>query len=453
MTDFGFEGCGGHGRTGGGQGTVERRGAIAAGLAAACLFAVSSAWTAPGAAAGTGPVRFAAVGGEKDGEVVRRAGGGGWNLERLRRRWFGEDRIRPPGPNAAWRLSDLLAGEAPGFARADGPRPFAFPRDHGPHEAFRTEWWYFTGHLRAAGRAAETAREFGYQLTFFRFGLVPPEEVAGPSPWAARHVYMAHFAVADVTAGAFRAYERLGRGALGIAGSAPGRVWIDEWSLVGPPWPLRLRADAPEYGIDLRLEAGKPIVLQGDRGFSRKSERAASYYYSAPRMPTRGRMRAGDAEYEVRGDSWWDREWGSGTLAPGQAGWDWFALHLDGARELMVYRLRRKDGSTDPFSAGVWVGADGGARSLGASDFSIEVREDWRSPRTGAVYPARWRVRVPAVDLELDLVPRLPDQELVLSIRYWEGAVSVTGTVSGKPATGLGYVELTGYADEAPTVR
>ena len=186
-------------------------------------------------------------------------------MERLRRWWLGEEGGRPPAPNAAWRLSDLLAGEAPGFARAEGPRPFAFPRDHGPHEGFRTEWWYFTGHLRASDGIGKAAREFGYQLTFFRFGLVPPGESAGPSRWAARHVYMAHFAVADVAAGVFRAYERLGRGALGIAGSAPGRVWIDEWSLAGPPWPLRLRAGGPEYGIDLRLAEGKPIVLQGDR--------------------------------------------------------------------------------------------------------------------------------------------------------------------------------------------
>ena len=448
MTSFGLEGRGRNGRTGFGPGTGEGWRPLAAAVAAACLSVASPAWTAPGAR--EEPARFAAVAAEEEG--ARRTGGW-WGMERLRRWWLGEEGGRPPAPNAAWRLSDLLAGEAPGFARAEGPRPFAFPRDHGPHEGFRTEWWYFTGHLRASDGIGKAAREFGYQLTFFRFGLVPPGESAGPSRWAARHVYMAHFAVADVAAGVFRAYERLGRGALGIAGSAPGRVWIDEWSLAGPPWPLRLRAGGPEYGIDLRLAEGKPIVLQGDRGFSRKSDRAASYYYSAPRMPTAGQVRVGGAQYEVRGESWWDREWGSGTLAPDQAGWDWFALQLDGARELMVYRLRRKDGSTDPHSAGVWVGADGGTRLLGASDFSIEVRDEWRSPRTGAVYPARWRVRVPALDLGLDLVPRLPDQELALSIRYWEGAVSAAGAIAGEPAAGLGYVELTGYADGVPAGR
>ena len=380
-------------------------------------------------------------------------GGTWWGREWLRRLGFGRDEAPPPDPGAGWHLADLLSGEAPGFERAERPRPFEFPRDHGPHETFRTEWWYFTGHLRTADPAAAAAREFGYQLTFFRFGLVPPDTALGPSRWAARHVYMAHFALTDLAAGRFRAYERLGRGALDIAGASAERVWIDAWSLSGPPWPLRLRAAGPEYGIDLRLHAGKPIVAQGDRGLSRKSERAASYYYSASRLPTRGRVRVGEREYEVRGESWWDREWGSGTLAPDQVGWDWFALQIDRDRELMVYRLRRKDGVPDPYSAGQWIGADGETLPLGTSDFAIDVLDDWRSPHTGATYPARWRLRVPALDADLVVTPRLADQEVVLSVRYWEGAVTVEGTLSGEPASGLGYVELTGYADGARPAR
>ena len=184
-------------------------------------------------------------------------------MERLRRWWLGEEGGRPPAPNAAWRLSDLLAGEAPGFARAEGPRPFAFPRDHGPHEGFRNR--VVVLHRPPAGvrRDRESGARVRIPAHVLPFRAGASGESAGPSRWAARHVYMAHFAVADVAAGVFRAYERLGRGALGIAGSAPGRVWIDEWSLAGPPWPLRLRAGGPEYGIDLRLAEGKPIVLQG----------------------------------------------------------------------------------------------------------------------------------------------------------------------------------------------
>ncbi len=421
-------------------------------MAARAVLGLSLAVASAGAAAQGGP----AAAGQGDG----------WRgLEWLRGFVPGlrEPRPVPAPPAPAWRLSDLLTGSGSGFARSLAPRPFEFPRDHGPHDAFRTEWWYFTGHLRTA--AAPEARrdggagrhdgaerrEFGYQLTFFRFALAPPGAALGPSPWAARHVYMAHFALTDVAGRTFRAGERLGRGALGIAGAVPGRVWIDDWSMTGPPWPLVLRAATRERAIELRLErGGKPIVAQGERGFSRKSERAASYYYSAPRLPTAGRVRVGDAEYAVRGESWWDREWGSGTLAPGQAGWDWFALHLDGGRELMVYRLRRRDGAADPYGAGVWVGADGGVRRLAASDFAIEARGQWRSPRTGALYPAAWRIRVPALGARLELAPRLPDQELALSVRYWEGAVSVSGQAEGAPAAGLGYAELTGYGEDAP---
>jgi predicted secreted hydrolase len=343
--------------------------------------------------------------------------------------------------------SALGDGGASGFAQAMAPRPFAFPADHGPHPGFRTEWWYYTGHLETA-----TGRRFGFQLTFFRVGLD-----AAPAPrlsaWATSAVAMAHLAVTDVAGRRFHAFERLSRMAMGLAGAAadPFRVWVEDWSVEGPPGtalPMRLRAAAGEVGIDLTLAGGKPVVLQGERGLSRKSGEPgnASYYYSLTRMPARGIVRVGADELAVRGAAWMDREWSTSALGPDQVGWDWFALQLSDGREVMFYQLRRRDGGADPMSAGTVVAADGSTRSLAPEDLRIDVLASWTSPR-GATYPARWRIAVPGEGIDVEATPLLADQELDLTVRYWEGAVELSGTAAGAPVTGRGYVELTGYGE------
>jgi predicted secreted hydrolase len=204
---------------------------------------------------------------------------------------------------------------------------------------------------------------------------------------------------------------------------------------------------AGEVAIDLRVTPAKPIVLQGDRGLSRKSAEPgnASYYYSIPRLATEGTITIGGKAARVRGTSWLDREWSTSALGPDQVGWDWFALQLDDGHELMFYQLRRADGSADPFSAGVWIDSAGRATRLTAQDVTVEVLDRWNSPR-GGIYPARWRLTVPSARLSLEVTPVLADQELDVSVRYWEGAVDVTGTRAGRTAAGVGYVELTGYA-------
>jgi len=335
----------------------------------------------------------------------------------------------------------LSAGDLTGFARAEAPRAFAFPRDHGPHPAFRTEWWYWTGNL-----AAPDGSRFGFQLTFFRTALTPEAPPRG-SAWGAHQVYLAHFAVTDVAGRRFGAWSRTERLALGLAGAEPKpfRVWIDDWEARGEGatgLPVRLRASEGDTAIDLTLESGKPVVLQGERGLSRKGAEPgnASYYYSLTRMPARGSITVGGRRFEVTGLAWMDREWSTSALGAELAGWDWVALQLDDGRELMFYRLRRKDGSADRFSAGAIVDATGSARALSLDDVTLEPVGAWTSPRSGAHYPARWRLRMAGLGLDLEISPVLADQELDVGTRYWEGAVVVAGTVAGR-----GYVEMVGY--------
>ena len=349
----------------------------------------------------------------------------------------------------------LAGGDTAGFARADWVRPLRFPADHGPHPSFRTEWWYYTGNLEA-----DDGRRFGFQLTFFR-SAIRPDTPAVASAWATRQLWMGHFALTDVRAGRFRAFERFDRGALGLAGARaePFRVWIGDWEAAaaeaepaggpGSPWtPVRVRAGAEAAAVDLVLTAAKPVVLQGDRGLSRKGPEPgnASYYYSLTRLAAEGRVMSAGDTVPVTGWAWLDREWSTSALGPELAGWDWFALQLSDGSDLMVYRLRRRDGGTDPFSAGTLVGPGGDAVRLGPDDFVLEATGAWTSPRGGR-YPSGWRVAVPSRGLRLTVEPVLADQELDLTFRYWEGAVAVTGERDGRPVRGRGYVELTGYGE------
>lgn len=359
------------------------------------------------------------------------------------------DRTQQDGQPDAFQVSELLGGADTLHERATTPRPFVFPRDHGPHPGFRTEWWYFTGNL-----TAEDGRELGYQLTFFRSALSDPASfVAGDdedgSRWRTRHAYMAHFAVSDAEASGFRAFERFGRAALGLSGAsaAPFRVWLGNWSAeaVGEEtFPLRLRAEDGDVALDLLLERGKPIVPQGERGLSRKGPEPgnASHYYSLTRMPTTGTIRIGGRAHRVAGASWLDREWSTSALGAGLAGWDWMALQLDDGTELMLYRLRRHDGGTDPFSAGTFVDVDGTTSSLAASDFTMTPLRTW----SAAGYPTTWQVDVPGLRMSARVTAMFEQQELRLAVRYWEGMVRVTGTRAGERIRGRGYLEMTGYA-------
>ena len=344
-------------------------------------------------------------------------------------------------------LARLLGGDGEGFARALTPRLFTFPVDHGPHPEFRNEWWYVTGNLDA-----EDGRRFGYELTIFRFSLSPAEKPS-PSAWRSNQVYIAHLAVTDAEGDRFFVSQRYSRGALGLAGAAsdPFRVWIDDWSIqddTSMPGDWRLTANGDDFGIDVRLRPLKAPVLNGEAGLSQKSAEPgnASYYYSITRLGTEGNVHVDGRDFGVHGLSWLDREWSTSALAPEQVGWDWFALQLSDGSDLMFYQLRTRDGGQDPMTAGTLTGPDGSATHLHADEVSIRVDDEWESP-AGGIYPSAWTLEMPGYSMTLRVSPVIADQELFTTVRYWEGAVDVSGVRDGEKISGRGYVELTGYAE------
>ena len=353
-----------------------------------------------------------------------------------------------PGSKTLTSPARLRLGAAPevAFARATQPRTFHLPDDHGPHFDYQTEWWYYTGNLKT-----KDGHAFGFQLTFFRRGLAPgPPAKTG---LATNQIHFAHFAITEVAAGRHRFAERFSRGALGLAGAtgAPFRLWLEDWSAEATKPDgsgVRLRARDGDLLLDLELEAVKPLVAHGDRGLSPKSDTPgnASYYIGYTRMRAKGRLGGSGAPAEAEGEAWFDHEWSTSALGPKAVGWDWWSLQLSDGRELMFFQIRREDASHEAASGGTLVQADGTTRRLGPDDVRVEVQGVWRSPETDARYPARWRLRVPTEDLDLVVEPLLAAQEMRTSFTYWEGAVRVEGTSGGRPISGQGYVELTGYA-------
>ena len=347
--------------------------------------------------------------------------------------------------------ASVLAGaqveDTSGFARATGPQPLTFPADYGPHPDYQTEWWYYTGNLDDAD-----GHHFGYQFTIFRRAALPPDQRADrASDWTADQIYMGHFALTDVAGQNYQAFEHLARGGAGLAGAQaePYKVWLEDWQVEEiSPGVTRLQAAAGDVAIDLTLTDLKGPVLHGDHGYSQKGPDPgnASYYYSLTRLASEGTVTVGDRAVPVQGLSWQDHEFSTSALAADQVGWDWFALQLDDDSELKVFHIRKDDGSVDPFSAGSFIAPDGTLTPLSHDDFTITVNDTWRSPRTGAEYPASWTVTVPSQGIRLDIEPYLADQELNVSYSYWEGAVRFSGEHNGVPVTGDGYVELTGYA-------
>jgi predicted secreted hydrolase len=316
---------------------------------------------------------------------------------------------------------------------------YQFPRDHFDHPGFRTEWWYYTGNVRSAD-----GHRYGFELVFFRQGQ--RRETAGnPSSWRVDDLYLAHLAWTDIDNRRFRFYKRLNRAGPGVAGfNAPeARIWNGNWEVRWDHEVQTLTAIADDIRLTLRLTPATPPVVQGENGISVKGAAPgqASHYVSFPRLAVEGVLNGAS----VTGSAWMDHEWFSNQLAEGLRGWDWFSIQLDDGTELMLFQLRRLDGTIDPYSSGTYIARDGRSTHLARAAFELHPSKWWTSPKTGAKYPIRWRIAVPALRIELECAAAIPDQELAgedeASPTYWEGAVVYTGTRGG-----VGYLEMTGYA-------
>ena len=328
---------------------------------------------------------------------------------------------------------------------------YSFPRDHFAHPEFRTEWWYYTGNVTSPG-----GRRFGFELTFFR--LAVEKEKAGEGSWAIRDLHLGHLALSDLDGRKFYRAERLNRSGPGLAGAdfGQGRIWNGNWQVrwLAPKDPLgrqHLQATSEDFALDLELKPLKPAVIHGPDGVSRKSSEAghASHYISFTRLAVSGKVRVGAETHSVSGSAWMDHEFFSDGLAADQVGWDWMSIQLENNTELMLYRLRRQDGTVDPFSSGTYVDSKGRTRHLTSREFVMEPGEVWRSPETAGRYPIRWKVSVPSLQIVLECRTDLTSQEIVsrrqVGPNYWEGAVSFEGFVGDEEIHGVGYLEMTGY--------
>jgi len=342
---------------------------------------------------------------------------------------------------AAWSREFRLA--LPGYG-------FTFPADHASHPDFKTEWWYYTGHLNG-----DDGTKYGYELTFFR-SATEAEELTKASPWTVHDIYLAHFAVTDLSAKRFFHASKLNRAGIAFAGADTKNyyVWNQNWRASrGFHDEHKLVAAAPEYRIQLNLTPQKRPVLHGSNGLSQKASchGCASHYYSMTRLNTEGTLTNHGKPVHVTGVTWMDHEFGSNQLTPEQVGWDWFSVHMDDNTELMLYVMRRRDGSFDENSSGTYVLPDGTSRHLALKDYKVKGTGSWKSPTTGATYPMGWHVEIPSLDAQLEITSSMLDQELAKKsasdVTYWEGTCTVTGAKQGKPVHGQAYVEMTGYAE------
>lgn len=315
------------------------------------------------------------------------------------------------------------------------PEDFYFKKD------YRVQWWYFTGHL-----FDESRREFGYELTFF---VVDVQKRDYKSQFGVNTIYVSHFAISDVENNRFYYCDKADSGAYGFAGAKEDElnVWVVENTLKGTMNKMHIKAFDSSNMIDLELIPSKPVVLNGENGYSRKSEESSlisSIYFSYTNMKTKGILKIGNQSFNVKGKSWFDREISSRSLSDNQEGWDWFAIQLDDGREIMLYMIRNKDGSIDKYSSGTLVYPGGKYRKLSRNDFNLKVLTHYKSKKTKARYPSKWEIRLQSENLILFVTPLIKDQEFLAygttGNYYWEGTCEVDGTSKGRA-----YVEMTGY--------
>jgi predicted secreted hydrolase len=338
----------------------------------------------------------------------------------------------------------------PVWKAAEPGYTFRFPQDYFNHEDYQTEWWYYTGNLKSAD-----GRRFGFELTFFRQGV---SRAPAGTKWFVNDLWMAHMALSDINGQRFYHEERLNRAGPALAGvdAQSGMVWNGNWQAHIAPRDEELRGLGDQFQFALNLTPAKPPVVQGQNGVSRKAqgEGHASHYFSLTRLITSGSIQLEGKTYKVDGNSWMDHEFFSGSMAADETGWDWLSVQLSDGTELMLYRLRHKNGTIDPFSSGSYVDASGKATFLSANDFSMspdsisDSATLWTSAQTKAAYPIKWHVSIPQLKMAFDVTTPLKTQELTNNFgpSYWEGAVDATGSRDNAPLSGTGYLEMTGYS-------
>jgi predicted secreted hydrolase len=341
------------------------------------------------------------------------------------------------------------------FLTVTGPCNLNFPKDHGPHPGYRTEWWYYTGNLQS-----DVGVPYGFQLTFFRRQISPPgASKKWPKPhsaWRTQQIYLGHAAISDISEKRYLPSERIARESLGIAGVSQKAnettIFIKNWSAKIGTGSHMLKAATDDFSYELTLQSLKPLILHGMAGYSRKGStpERASCYYSITRLITEGALTLGGKTIPVKGLSWMDHEFSTAPLEPGIIGWDWFSLQLSDQSEIMLFQLRNEHGSLHPASSGTFIDPSGRPRRLNRENFRVEVLDQWKSPNSGAVYPARWRLSVFPLGIQLTVAANMPNQEMQTpgstGETYWEGSVTANGSVANQAVQGRGYVELTGYA-------
>ncbi len=346
-------------------------------------------------------------------------------------------------------LGNVLLESSDGqFEFVTTSRQLEFPRDHGSHPEFQTEWWYITGNLKN-----NEGRQFGYQFTIFRRALsrdLPELD----SNWTTSQAYLAHAGITDVQSKMYLVDEIYSRGALNLAGveTEPFSVWVENWRAEGSVGQcvgcltLNIKAESNDFSFSLDLDSAKPAVLHGERGVSRKSTIPgnASYYYSLSRLRTSGTLTIKGESIPVSGNSWMDHEWFSSVLDEGQSGWDWFSLQFDDQREMMLFQVRNHDPAVEPFKYGVMIDQRGQSELIPPDQITLIPVRVWKSNLNHSEYPVHWKIEIPSHDIQLDVESLIDAQERDDSFRYWEGAIRVRGMESNRPITGLGYLEMTG---------
>jgi predicted secreted hydrolase len=324
---------------------------------------------------------------------------------------------------------------------------YEFPKDHFSHPDYQTEWWYYTGNL-----TAEDGRRFGFELTFFRQGV--NRDLNDAKTWDVQDVYLAHLALSDIDGGEYYHAEQVNRAGPGIAGidEAKQKIWNGNWKVSWNGDDQELTAVDSRFNLSFLLHPQKPPVIHGENGVSQKAEGPgkASHYISFTRLKISGKIQMQGKKYELSGSAWMDHEFFTHQLEANQAGWDWLSIQLADNSEIMLYQIRRKDGSVDPYSSGTYVDEHGKSTPLHASDFSLTpTGETWKSPVTRATYPIEWKISIPKLGIELESKTELKAQEISeqskIAPNYWEGAIRFSGLRGTTPLNGVGYLELTGY--------